>query len=176
MMEQVYDSPTFLSQKDKYFLGLSLVQVMGVVVIGMVLFILSLTLPFGLMLRIGFVAAGTAVGTILGFVRIAGLSVPGYMMLMLMAPLRRTVYEEDAEVLLVGSSEFLALLEERESRQQASSGARGGNWVSKGRELATGDEMAARRGEIAVEVNKGMIEGAQAVEGMLKDGLRSLKG
>ena len=174
-MEYDYDSPTFLSQKDKYFMGLSMVQMLGVVATGGMCFIFSLMLPFGLLLRVGVVVVATVGISVLVFGRVAGLSFPNYLMLMVFAPLRRTVYEESADVLVAGSSEFLMALEEKESRGKRERGESDG-WVARGREMATGEESEQRRNEIKAEVNKGMVEGVQGLEGMVKDGFRSLKG
>lgn len=175
MYEEAYDSPTFLSQKDKYFMGLSMVQMLGVVVIAFVVFFLSLTFPGGMWMRVIVVAVGTLVVSVLVFGRIAGLSIPGFVFLMVTSPMRRTVYEEDSEVLLAGSSEFLAALEAKEAREGRGE-PRGDGWLARGRELVTGEETAERRGEIRADLEKGMVEGAQSLEGMLKDGIRSIKG
>ena len=180
-MESVYDSPTFLSQKDKYFMGLSLVQMMGVVVIAFMMFFVSLMLPVGLLVRVGCVGVATLVISCLVFGRIGGLLIPSYMLLMLLAPMRRTVYEEELEVLLAGSDEFLAALEEKEARALAHTqggGDRGSGegWLRRGKDFATSEENANRRNEMMADVNKGMVEGASSLEGMVKDGLRNLKG
>lgn len=175
MIEQVYDSPTFLSQKDKYFMGLSMVQMLGVVVIAFVMFFLSLMFPAGMVYRVLAVGVGTLVTSVLVFGRIAGLTIPSYVWLMVTSPMRRTVYEEDAAVLLAGSTEFLAALEAKYEREHRGE-VRGDGWLARGREMATGEETAERRGEIRAEMEKGMVEGVQSLEGMMKDGLRSLKG
>ena len=175
MMEHEYDSPTFLSQKDKYFMGLSMIQMLGMVAIGGISFLFSLMLPVGIFVRIALVVAATASMGVLVFGRIAGLSVPNYLMLMALSPLRRTVYEEDPEVLVAGSSEFLLALEEKEARAKRERGESDG-WLARGREFATSDENAQRRNELKAEVNKGMVEGAQSLEGMVKDGFRNLRG
>ena len=172
MVDPDYDSPTFLSQKDKYFMGLSLVQMLGVVVIAFVAFFLSLTFPMGMVGRLIMVILGTVVTGVLVFGRIAGLSIPGYVLLMLLSLVRRSVYEEGAEVLLAGSDEFLAGLEEREAR----GAARAEGWLSRGRDLAVGEERAAWRNEVKTEVNKGVVQGAQSVEEMVRDGIRNIKG
>ena len=174
-MEQDYDSPTFLSQKDKYFMGLSMVQMLGVVATGGIMFVFSLMLPFGLIWRISCVVAGTIGVSVLVFGRVAGLSLPNYLVLMGLSPLRRTVYEEDPEVLVAGSSDFLMALEEKEARAKKDRGENDG-WLARGRELATSEDNEQRRNEMKAELNKGMVEGVQSLEGMVKDGFKSLKG
>lgn len=175
MMEHEYDSPTFLSQKDKYFMGLSMVQMLGIVAIAGITFVFSLMLPFGLLVRVIVVVVATVGIGVLVFGRIAGLSVPSYVLLMALSPLRRTVYEEDPGVLVAGSSEFLAALEEKEARAKRDRGENDG-WLARSREFATSEDSAQRRNEMKAEVNKGMVEGAQSLEGMVKEGLKNLKG
>ena len=172
-MMDVYESPTFLSQKDKYFMGLSMVQMLGVIGIAFVIFFLSLMVPVGLVMRLIGVVIATLITSVLVFGRMAGLSIPGYLLLMLLSPLRRTVYEEEPEVLLAGSSEFLAVLAEKEARAAES---RGDGWVARGRDFATSEDAENRRNEIKAEMNKGIVEGASTLEGMVKDGIRGLKG
>lgn len=175
MMDHEYDSPTFLSQKDKYFMGLSMVQMLGIVAIAGMTFMFSLMLPMGILMRVVLVVVVTVGLGVMVFGRIAGLSVPNYLVLMALSPLRRTVYEEDPEILVAGSSEFLLALEEKEARAKRDRGESDG-WVARTREFATSDETAQRRNELKAEVNKGMVEGAQSLEGMVKEGLRNLKG
>ena len=47
-----YDSPTFLGQKDKYLMGLSLPQIMVAMGVAAWWFFVSLTLPYSMITRI----------------------------------------------------------------------------------------------------------------------------
>ena len=71
-----YDSPTFLGQKDKYLLGLSLPELMVAMAIGGGWFFVMLLVPLGMMFRLLLSSPLTGMSMLLLFVRISGLSIP----------------------------------------------------------------------------------------------------
>ena len=87
----IYDSPTFLSQKDKYMAGLTLPQLMVCMVIAVFVFALTLMLPFGFLVRLMFVIPGTGLGAFLAFGKIFGLSVPMFSITAILFPFRSPV-------------------------------------------------------------------------------------
>ena len=71
-----YDSPTFLGQKDKYLMGLSLPQLMILIGVGFTGFVFTLLLPVGMMMRFAILAPCVGVFGVLFFGRISGLASP----------------------------------------------------------------------------------------------------
>ena len=74
-----YDSPTFLGQKDKYMLGLSLPQLMVAVGVIFFWFLVSLAFPYTTQVRLAIMTPLSSVTLALIFVRISGLSIPAYL-------------------------------------------------------------------------------------------------
>ena len=76
-----YDSPTFLGQKDKYLMGLSLPQLMVAIGVAAWWFFVSLTFPYSTVTRILIMVPLTGASLALLFARISGLTVPMFVLL-----------------------------------------------------------------------------------------------
>ena len=162
-----YDSPTFLGQKDKYLLGLSLPELMVAMGVALVWFIVSLMFPYGILVRLAMVVPATGVSLFLLFGRIAGLSIPGYLWLMIVRSFSRPSFEEVPERLLEGDSVWLEA-----QRRRAEGGSRGGSlkfWKKKIPVIS--DEV--RQAEMKAELDKQVTEGAVAAEQWVRDGVKA---
>lgn len=170
----VYDSPTFLSQKDKYLLGLTLPQLMACMVIALFAFLISLSLPSGFALRLAFVVPATFLGSFLAFGRVYGLSIPAFLFTALTFPLRSPVYEAFQTSLLRGDLVWLA-------RRAAAAAAREPKGV-KGLRSRAGQLSAAAgsyeaqsyKAELKSETGAKVDEGARSLERFVRDGIRSV--
>ena len=162
-----YDSPTFLGQKDKYMLGLSLPQLMGAVGVGFCWFLVTLLFPYSTPVRMAMMAPLTGVTLALLFVRIVGLTIPVFLILSFLRLFSKPSYEETREFLLDGRPEWLEaerLKMERGSRKRS----------RRQREPAPELGLGAKQAELRAEVDKQVTAGAVAAEQWVRDGVRVL--
>lgn len=162
-----YESPTFLGQKDKYMAGLSLPQLMGMVGIGVFIFVVTLLLPFGFVWRLALVVPLTAVVGMLVFARISGLSIPSFLLHSVVRAFSRPVYEEHQQLLVRG-----AVVWAEAQAQKRASGVRGR--LRRGRAVTDSMEMEQRAREARAEFDSKVMEGAVATEQAIRDGIRTL--
>ena len=163
-----YDSPTFLGQKDKYMLGLSLPELMVSMAIGAFWFFLMFLIPVGFLIRILISLPLTGASMSLLFVRISGLSIPGYLLLSLVRLFRRPSYEEAQEFVLGGAPAWLDL-----ERQKGEKNSRFFGLVRKGRRAAA-SVPEAQRAEMRAEMDRQVAETAAGAESWARDAIRSL--
>ena len=161
-----YDSPTFLGQKDKYLMGLSLPELMLSLGVAFVYFILSLLLPYGTIIRLSLVAPATVVTLILLFGRISGLTIPSYAYLTVLRSFVRPSFEDTQELLLSGQSAWLEAQRERSKKSGFLP------FFRKKGSVVMPDEV--RQAEMKAEMDKQITEGAVAAEGWVRDGFRTL--
>ena len=164
-----YDCPTFLGQKDKYLAGLSLPQLMAGLAVGFAWFLLSLMLPYSVIVRIFIVLPVTGVTMALMFVRISGVSIPVYALLALQRTFSRPSYEALGPLVVWGDEEWL----EGERLKADSRRARRRRGLFGFGKLRGGD-AEARKVELQAELDRQVSEGSVAVEQMVRDGVRTL--
>ena len=101
-----YDSPTFLGNKDKLVMGMTIGQV-GVF-IGAGVFWLMLALSFEFSVLMSLALFGPAHGITVSFflVKLSGMSIPMYLLAMAQSMVSATVYHVDAEAARRGLSEW----------------------------------------------------------------------
>ena len=162
-----YDSPTFLGQKDKYLLGLSLPELMIAMGVALMWFVVTLMVPYGMLVRLTMVVPATGISLFLLFGRIAGLSIPGYLWLMLVRSFSRPVFEETPERLLEGDSIWLEA-----QRRRAEGGSRVNLKFWKKKIPVISDEV--RQAEMKAEMDKQIAEGAVAAEQWVRDGVKAI--
>ena len=163
-----YDSPTFLGQKDKYLVGLSLPELMLSMVIGLVWFLLTFMIPAGLVVRVLLAVPMTGLTMMFIFMRIFGMPIPVFLLLSLVRLFQHPSYEEGIDFLLQGSPEWLEL-----QRQNVERGSRFRGLMRKGRR-AVDSVPEARRAEVRAEMDRQVTETAVAAEGWARDAVRSL--
>ena len=112
-----YDSPTFLGQKDKYLMGLSLPQIMVAMGVAAWWFFVSLTLPYSMITRILIMVPLTGASLTLLFARIAGLTVPGFVLLSVKSLFSRPSFEEVDALVMNGDPDWVIM-----QRQKAEGG------------------------------------------------------
>ena len=163
-----YDSPTFLSQKDKYFLGLSLPElIVGMAVAG-VWFVLMLMFPVGMLIRLLTVLPLTGISMAFLFLRISGLTIPVYLLLSVLRLFRRPSFEETRELLLEGEPAWLELQRQRREGERRSRFA----FLRRGRRAVAIPE--ARQAELKADMDRQITEGAVAAEQWAMDAIRSI--
>ena len=162
-----YDSPTFLGQKDRYLLGLSLPELIVAMLIAGGWFVVTLGFPLGILLRLVVVLPLTGVSVAFLFVRISGLSIPMYLLLSLLRLFRRPSFEESRELLLEGEPAWLEL-----RRQQQEGGRSRFGFLRRGRKAMTIPE--ARQSELKADMDRQITEGAVAAEQWAMDAIRSI--
>lgn len=166
-----YDSPTFLSQKDKYLFGLTLIQLMMLMGVGGFEFLLTFMLPLGSMVtRLLVLAPVVGLSALLMFVRISGVSLPAFLFLAATIKLRNSSYEGAREALLRGSKLWLAQREER----ARSGGGRMGRLGRKRQEFEKKVDIDQRKAELKAEADKAVVEGSMAAEQWARDGIKTL--
>ena len=163
-----YDSPTFLGQKDKYMFGLSLPELMISMGIGAFWFFLMFLIPVGFLIRAAIALPLTGASMSLLFVRIAGLSIPGYLLLSLVRVFRRPSYEEVQEFVLGGAPAWLDV-----ERQKGEKNSRFFGLVRKGRQVAA-SVPEAQRAEMRAEMDRQVATTAAEAESWARDAIRSL--
>lgn len=169
-----YDSPTFLSQKDKYLLGLSLPQLMGVLGIGAALFLTTLGLPWGLTIRMGITLGGTALGGIILFGRIQGLMIPIYLALLVTRSFVRPAYEDVSDGLRNGPAVWR---QQQAARQEAANAgdkkSRMFGILAKKRQRLESDDLVAKRGDVEAAAKQQATQVLVDGEQWVRDGIRS---
>ena len=163
-----YDSPTFLGQKDKYLLGLSLPELMVAMAIGGGWFFVMLFVPLGMMFRLLLSLPLTGVSMLIMFVRISGLSIPAYLILSLVRVFRRPSYEETSQFILEGQPAWLEL-----QRQNLERGS-GLSWLLGRGRRAAASMPEAQKAELKAEVDRQVTDAAVAAEGWARDAIRIL--
>ena len=162
-----YDSPTFLGQKDRYLLGLSLPELIVAMLIAGGWFVVTLGFPLGILLRLVVVLPLTGVSVAFLFVRISGLSIPMYLLLSLLRLFRCPSFEESRELLLEGEPAWLEL-----RRQQQEGGRSRFGFLRRGRKAMAIPE--ARQAELKADMDRQITEGAVAAEQWAMDAIRSI--
>ena len=163
-----YDSPTFLGQKDRYMLGLSLPELIIAIVVAGGWFVVSLPFSVGILVRLLVVLPLTGISVAFLFARISGLSIPMYLLLSLLRMFRRPSFEESREILLEGGSAWLEL---RRQQQQGGSRSRFG-FLRRGKKAVALPE--ARQAELKADMDRQITEGAVAAEQWAMDAIRSI--
>ena len=162
-----YDSPTFLGQKDRYLVGLSLPELIVAILIAGGWFLVTLGVPLGILLRLVVVLPLTGISVAFLFVRISGLSIPMYLLLSLLRLFRRPSFEESRELLLEGEPAWLEL-----RRQQQEGGRSRFGLLRRGRKAMAIPE--ARQAELKADMDRQITEGAVAAEQWAMDAIRSI--
>ena len=163
-----YDSPTFLGQKDKYLLGLSLPELLISLGIAFCWFIVSFLLPYSLIIRLILITPVTLTSLVLLFGRIAGISIPSYLFLSMLRTFRRPSFEETGEVMVQGHSVWL-----ESQRNRRPSGPRGIlALIPRKRVTVMQDEVL--QAEMKAEMDRQVTEGAVAAERWVRDGIRTM--
>ena len=165
-----YDSPTFLGQKDKYLMGLSMIELMISMGVAFFWFILSLLIPGGFLVRLLVTLALTGASMSILFVRIYGLSIPSYIFLSILRLFRHPSYEEGRDSVLEGDPAWLDLQLQRQDRE---GNPRLLGLLRRGREAAS-SVPDARRAEMRAEMDRQANSAAAAAEGWARDAIRSL--
>lgn len=160
-----YDSPTFLGEKDKYLVGLTLPQLMVGLAIGFLWFMLALALPYGMLVKLAVVAFATVLTLAMLFIRIWGLSIPMLVLLSIRSSMARPLYEEFKELILLGAPEWV--------EEQAKKAKRRRRFAFLRKKAAVVDkaDVEARKAEVRAEVDRQVTEGAVMVEEWVRDGL-----
>ena len=170
-----YDSPTFLAQKDKYMMGLSLPELLLCMLVIFLWFVVTLLLPYPTVIRMLITAVGSLVCLLLIFVKLSGINVVIYLMLTLVRVFSKPSYEDTRSGLLYGDPAWLE--SQRLAAEKRSEGGRFGRIMGGRRKLKKQMQTQAveeRRQEVEAEVNRQFIEGAIGAESMIRDGIRSL--
>ena len=166
-----YDSPTFLNQKDKYMLGLSLPEMIIAMAVAGGWFIVLLFFPLGMVTRLILVLPCTGTTMAFLFMRISGLTIPMYILLSILRIFRRPSFEEVQDYVVRGEPAWLEL-----QRQRAEGGGSRLGFLGRGRKLAA-SVPEARQAELKAEMDKQVTEGAVAMEHWARDAVNSvLKG
>ena len=163
-----YDSPTFLGQKDKYLMGLSLPQIMVAMGVAAWWFFVSLTLPYSMITRILIMVPLTGASLTLLFARIAGLTVPGFVLLSVKSLFSRPSFEEVDALVMNGDPDWVIM-----QRQKADSP--GFLARVKGRKSALNTlEARSKQAELRADVDKQVVETSKAAEQWVRDGVNTL--
>lgn len=106
-----YDSPTFLGNKDKLVMGMTIGQV--ALFIGAGVFWLMLALSFEFSVLMSLALFGPAHGATVAFflVKLSGMSIPMYLLAMVQSMVSATVYHVDAAEARRGMPEWFADIE-----------------------------------------------------------------
>ena len=169
MHDDVYDSPTFLGEKDTYLMGLTLVQLVILMAIGAFIFMVSFMMPFGsLIVRILFVVPSTGLFGLVMFVRLTGLSIPAYVFLSIASLLRRPSFEETRELLLSPDPRWV------EAQAQRGGTSRIDAFRRRARTKADAMDFDSRAAEAKAEVDKQVSAGALSAKQWVEDGARTL--
>ena len=165
-----YDSPTFLGQRDKYLMGLSLPQLMVAAVVGVFWFLVSLAFGGGMLVRMSVTGTFTLVTLLILFVRLSGLSIPMYVVLSIQRVFVKPSYEDVGALVLEGQPEWLDAKRQRAGRRSRLPFRRKG----KRGEVVDRDKVTQRRAELQAEVDKQVVEGATVAEQFIRDGIRMI--
>ena len=163
-----YDSPTFLGQKDKHMLGLTLPQVMISAGLAGLWFLVLLAFPMATMMRLSIFLPVQGVIMAFLFARVAGLSFPMYLLLAFQALFSRPQFEVDAERLINGLPEW--------RDPHLNQGFRGRTMeMIRHQKRRQGDVVVVeKRSEMEAEVNRQISDGAMATKEWAQDSLKAL--
>ncbi len=170
-----YDSPTFLSQKDKLFLGLSLPEFVLSMAVAFFWFLISLTFDRPMMTRLMFVAPLTGVTLTLMFVRLSGMHIPIFLAVAVMRTFRKPSYEDPEADVFIGN-EVWQQLESKRAAKLARKNARQGRFMGIiGRRRKQAQAVQAEHGgEVRAEIDKGVVEGSIAAEQWVRDAVKTV--
>ena len=174
MLSHFYDSPTFLGQKDKYLLGLTLVQLIMLLGVGFLIFMLSLALPFEFFKRILLVVPATGAMAVLMFTRLSGLSIPAYVYSSILGLLRQPSFEVKKESVLVGEPGWVEAHGQRSGSKMGLGRRRAVPVEGVEEEVEEEFDFEARKVELQAEVDKQVTAGAVAAEQWVREGVRTL--
>ncbi len=166
-----YESPTFLSQKDVYLAGLSLPQLMMLLLLAGGCFLFTLLLPYGMVVKLGVTAVLTVLSGVLLFGKVSGLSIPKYALLSLVRIFVRPGFEERVEFLVAGDAPWL-LAQERRATAQATRAERARGKVAQSKAALGRSER--QQAELKAEANKSVSAASMAVEQNAKGLIRSI--
>ena len=168
-----YDSPTHLGQKDKYMMGFSLPELIVCFLIFGVSFGICMALPYNILIQCGIAIPMGAISVFLLFFKKWGLSVPHCLYYLISRTFKKPVYEDVAEVLISGPPAWLAMQHAKEE-----------GVVEKKKKLRFIPTMGSKRVRdsrqavvdnkdlLATEAERTLDEGARAVDGWLREGIR----
>ena len=163
-----YDSPTFLGQKDKYLMGLSLPQLMVAIGVAAWWFFVSLTFPYSTVTRILIMVPLTGASLTLLFARISGLTVPMFVLLAIKGLFSKPSFEEVDVLVMNGDPDWVML--QRQKSVNPGFLAR-----IKGRRSALNTmESQAKQSELRADVDKQVVETSKAAEQWVRDGVNTL--
>lgn len=169
-MHGSYDSPTFLGQKDKYLLGLSLPQLMVAMGVAIGWFLVTLSFPLSVLVRSLLLVPLTGVSLALVFARISGLSIPMFILLSIKSIFSKPSYEEKSLQVLEGDPVWVTLQQQKAENP--------GGFFSKlrGRQKSAMHSLEAqeKQAELRAEVDKQVVESSVATEQWVRDGIRTL--
>ena len=148
-----YDSPTFLGQKDKYLVGLTLPQLMLSMAVGGLWFLFTLMLPYSMLVKLMVMVPATAVTMSLLFVRVWGLSIPMLVALSVQRLGSKPMYEEFRELIILGAPEWVEEQREKANRR----GLLG--FLRRRRAQARDPDVEARVAEVKAELDRQVTEG-----------------
>ena len=169
-----YDSPTFLAEKDKYMMGLSLPELLVCMVVCAMWFVMCLLLPYSTVIRMVVTVIGALVTILLIFVKLSGLNILVYLALTLVGIFSKPGYEDTPRNMLQGDPSWLdsqAVAAENRSRGRFAFLRRRKAQV---KEQMHRTETQDRVHEVESEVQRQALEGAMGAEQMVRDGIRSL--
>ncbi len=163
-----YDSPTFLGQKDKYLMGLSLPQLMVALGVAAWWFIVTLMFPYDMLVRLMMMAPLTGVSLTLLFARIAGLTIPMFVLMSIKGLFSKPSYEEVDALILNGDPDWVMMQRRREENPGFMSRLKG-----RKASLQTLDAQS-KQVELQAEMDKQVVEGSRAAEQWVREGVRTL--
>ena len=163
-----YDSPTFLGEKDRYLLGLSLPELMVAIGVAGGWFVVTLLLPVDFIIRLLVVLPLTGMSMAFLFLKISGLSIPRYVFLSILRLFRRPSFEESRELLVSGEPAWLEL---QRQRSESGGSSRFGFLRRRRRAVSISEE---RQAELKAEMDRQVTEGAVAAEQWAMDAIRSI--
>ena len=163
-----YDSPTFLGQKDKYLMGLSLPQLMVALGVAAWWFIVTLMFPYSMLTRLMLMAPLTGMSLTLLFARIAGLTIPVFVLMSIKSLFSKPSYEEVDALVLNGDPDWVMMQRMREDNPGFMARLRGRKAA-----LQTLDAQS-KQVELQAEMDKQVVEGSMAAEQWVREGVRTL--
>ena len=166
-----YDSPTFLSQKDVYIFGLSLMQMMAAVGIAGFWFLMGLMTPYSTMIRLILTVVLSMASFVVVFVQVSGLSLPTFVFLLLVRSFIKPGYESPRSYIEEGDVNWARTLERAEAGHEKKSRFGFLKFWAKG---VDEDKVGMAKREMEAEVSRQVNESGKAVESAVRDGVRAL--
>ena len=163
-----YDSPTFLGQKDKYLIGLSLPQLMVAIGVAAWWFFITLTFPYSMVTRLLIMSPLTGVSLTLLFARISRAGHPDIRPAVDKGPLQQASFEEVDALVMTGPGL---------GDHAASEASGGGGFLAriKGKRSALNTlEAQSKQSELRADVDKQVVETSKAAEQWVRDGVNTL--